>query len=143
VLSGVVLGLDGGTVRVGLAASDPTGTLASPVAVLERRIGPRLWERVRAEARARGAVRIVVGLPLQMSGDEGTAAVAARALAEEANAETGLPVEMWDERLSSAEAERALLAQGMRRRRRRTRVDAVAAAVVLQAWLDARGRGGR
>ena len=140
-MSGVVLGLDGGTVRVGLAASDPTGTLASPVAVLERRTGPRLWDRVREEARTRGAVGIVVGLPLQMSGDEGTAAIAARALAEEANAETGLPVELWDERLSSAEAERALLAQGMRRRRRRERVDAVAAAVVLQAWLDARRRG--
>jgi putative Holliday junction resolvase len=138
VLSGVVLGLDAGTVRVGLAASDPTGTLASPVTVLERRQGARLWERLREEARRRGAVGIVVGLPLRMDGVEGTAAAAARALAEEAHEQTGLPVELWDERLSSVEAERALLAAGVRRRPRRERIDAVAAAVVLQAWLDAR-----
>jgi putative Holliday junction resolvase len=138
-----MLGLDPGTVRIGLAASDPSGTLASPVAVLERRSGTRLWERVREEARLRGAVGIVVGLPLRMAGGEGTAAGAARELADEAHRETALPVELWDERLSSAEAERALLAQGMPRRRRRERVDAVAAALVLQAWLDAHRGVGR
>lgn len=138
-----VLGLDAGTVRVGLAASDPTGSLATPVAVLERTRPAQLWDRVRAEVELRSAVRIVVGLPLRLDGSEGEAAAAARALAAEARAETGLPVELWDERLSTVAAERALLAQGMRRRRRRERVDAVAAALVLQAWLDAQRAGPR
>lgn len=127
---------------MGLAASDPTRTLASPVAVLDRADGARLWERVRAEARLRAAVGVVVGLPLGMDGSEGDAAGAARALAAEAERETGLAVELQDERLSTVEAERSLLAQGMRRRRRRERVDAVAAAVVLQSWLDTRRAAG-
>lgn len=133
-----MLGLDAGTVRVGLAASDPTGTLASPVAVLARAMPARLWERVRREAAERGATTIVVGLPRNMNGGEGDAAVAARALAAEAAHETGLPVELWDERLSTVEAERHLIASGTRRRERRERIDAVAAAVVLQAFLDSR-----
>jgi len=132
-----VLGLDAGTVRVGLAATDPTGTIATPVATLERGNGRALWDRVLAEARERGATRIVVGLPLGMGGGEGPAAQAARALAAEAGSKTGLPVEMWDERLTSVAAERALLASGMRRRRRRQVADAVAAALMLQGWLDA------
>lgn len=138
-----MLGLDAGSVRVGLAASDPTGTLASPVAVLDRGTGERLWERIRDEVRLRAASCIVVGLPLRLDGTEGDAAAAARRLADEARRQTGLPVELWDERLSTVEAERSLIAQGVRRRRRRERVDAVAAAVVLQAWLDAHRGGGR
>jgi putative Holliday junction resolvase len=140
----VTLGLDAGSVRVGLAATDPTATIASPVATLPRR-DRDFWSRVCAEARARGAERVVVGLPLRLDGTEGDAAAAARVLADEASRHTGLPVEMWDERLSSVAAERALLESGMRRERRRETVDAVAAAIMLQGWLDAaRGRpGGR
>lgn len=133
-----VLCLDAGSVRVGLAASDPTGTLASPVASLRRADVDALWSRVRDEARLREARRIVVGLPLRLDGTEGSAAADARDLAAEARARTGLEVELYDERFSSVEAERALLAAGLRRSRRRERVDAVAAAVVLQAWLEAR-----
>jgi putative holliday junction resolvase len=143
-LPGVTLGLDAGSVRVGLAATDPTATIASPVATLPRR-DRELWNRVREEARARGAERVVVGLPLRLDGTEGDAAAAARALADEASRQTGLPVEMWDERLSSVAAERALLESGMRRERRRQTIDAVAAAIMLQGWLDAARRrpGGR
>ncbi|MEA2616860.1 MAG: putative pre6S rRNA nuclease [Chloroflexota bacterium] len=143
-LPGVTLGLDAGSVRVGLAATDPTATIASPVATLRRR-DRELWDRVREEARARGAERVVVGLPLRLDGTEGDAATAARALADEASRQTGLPVEMWDERLSSVAAERALLESGMRRERRRQTIDAVAAAIMLQGWLDAARRrpGGR
>ncbi|HEY0409431.1 MAG TPA: Holliday junction resolvase RuvX [Candidatus Dormibacteraeota bacterium] len=143
-LPGVTLGLDAGSVRVGLAATDPTATIASPVATLPRR-DRELWNRVREEARVRGAERVVVGLPLRLDGTEGDAAAAARALADEASRQTGLPVEMWDERLSSVAAERALLESGMRRERRRETIDAVAAAIMLQAWLDAAHRrpGGR
>ena len=138
-LPGVTLGLDAGSVRVGLAATDPTATIASPVATLRRR-DRELWDRVREEARARGAERVVVGLPLLLDGTEGDAAAAARALADEVSRQTGLPVEMWDERLSSVAAERALLESGMRRERRRQTVDAVAAAIMLQGWLDAARR---
>ncbi|MDB5066063.1 MAG: putative pre6S rRNA nuclease Yqg [Chloroflexi bacterium] len=138
-LPGVTLGLDAGSVRVGLAATDPTATIASPVATLPRR-DREFWNRVREEARVRGAERVVVGLPLRLDGTEGDAAAAARALADEASRQTGLPVEMWDERLSSVAAERALLESGMRRERRRETIDAVAAAIMLQGWLDAARR---
>jgi putative Holliday junction resolvase len=134
----VTLGLDPGTVRVGLAATDPTATIAGPVATLSCRDRPALWERVRAEARERGAERLVVGLPRRLDGSEGEAAAAARALAGEASRETGLPVEMWDEWLTTVAAERALIAGGVRRERRRRTIDAVAAAIMLQSWLDAR-----
>jgi putative Holliday junction resolvase len=122
---------------VGLAATDPTATIAGPVATLSRRDGAALWDRVREEARTRGAERVVVGLPRRLDGSEGEAAVAARALAEEASLQTGLPVEMWDEWLTTVAAERALIEGGMRRERRRETIDAVAAAIMLQGWLDA------
>jgi putative holliday junction resolvase len=134
----VALGLDAGTVRVGLAATDPTGTLASPVAVLARNRAPELWDRVRREAAERSAEVLVVGLPRELDGGEGPAAEDARRLAGDAARETGLPVEMWDERFTSAQAERELIAGGMRRGRRRATVDGVAAALMLQGWLDAR-----
>jgi putative Holliday junction resolvase len=137
-LPGVTLGLDAGSVRVGLAATDPTATIAGPVATLSRRDGAALWDRVREEARARGAERVVVGLPRRLDGSEGEAAAAARALADEASRQTGLPVEMWDEWLTTVAAERALIEGGMRRERRRETIDAVAAAIMLQGWLDAR-----
>lgn len=139
-LPGVTLGLDPGSVRVGLAATDPTATIAGPVATLPRRDGAALWARVREEARTRGAERVVVGLPRRLDGSEGDAAADARALADEASRETGLPVEMWDERFTTAAAERALIDAGMRRAKRRQTVDAVAAALMLQGWLDARRR---
>lgn len=133
-----VLGIDSGTVRVGLAAADPTGSLATPVAVLPRARARELWERVRHEARQRDAGLIVVGLPRELDGSEGPAAAEARALAAQAAAETGLQVELWDERFTSAQAERQLVGTGMRRDRRRRTVDGVAAALMLQNWLDAR-----
>jgi putative Holliday junction resolvase len=139
----VALGLDAGSVRVGLAATDPTATIAGPVATLPRRPAAALWGRVREEARQRGAGRVIVGLPRRLDGSEGDAAAAARTLADEAARETGLPVELWDERFSTVAAERALVEAGMRRHRRRSTVDAVAAAIMLQGWLDSRPRRGR
>jgi putative pre-16S rRNA nuclease len=136
----VALGLDAGSVRVGLAATDPTATIAGPVATLPRRPAAALWERVREEARRRDARRVVVGLPRRLDGSEGDAAAAARSLADEAARETGLAVELWDERFSTVAAERALVEAGVRRERRRRSVDAVAAAIMLQGWLDSRSR---
>jgi len=132
-----VLGFDVGTVRVGLAASDPSDTLASVIATLPARDPVAMWRTVAAVITERGCTRVIVGLPRQMDGDEGGAAHAARAFADEAHRRTALPVEMWDERLTTVEAERTLLAQGLRRNRRRDRIDGVAAALMLQSWLDA------
>jgi putative Holliday junction resolvase len=138
VLRGTAIGLDVGSVRVGLAATDPTGTIASPVATLQRRDAAAMWRRVCDEASSRGATRIVVGLPRLLSGAEGDSALQARAFATEASRRTGLAVELFDERLTTVQAERALIAGGMRRERRRQVIDAVAAALMLQGWLDSR-----
>ena len=132
-----VLGFDVGTVRVGLAASDPSDTLASALATLSARDPVTMWRTVDAVVAERGCTRIIVGLPRQMDVDEGGAASLARAFADEAHRRSALPVEMWDERLTTVEAERTLLAQGLRRNRRRERIDGVAAALMLQSWLDA------
>jgi putative Holliday junction resolvase len=135
-----VVGLDLGSRRIGVAVSDPTGTIASPHDVLERS-GDRDSDhagiaRLVAEL---GAARVVVGLPLSLSGAAGRAA---REVTEEAEAlakVVGVPVETFDERLTTVTAERTLSEQGLRAKQRRAVVDKVAAAVILQAWLD---RGG-
>jgi putative Holliday junction resolvase len=138
---GRVLGVDLGERRIGLALSDPLGITASPLAVLER-TGDRAADHraIVAAAVDAGAERIVVGLPLSLSGGEGPAA---RAVREEIDAigALGLPVEAHDERLTTVTAERVLAAGGVRGRARRQRVDQVAAAVILQSWLDSRRPG--
>lgn len=134
----VALGVDIGTVRHGLAASDPSGSLASPVASLPARQEEAVWRRIAEEARSRGATHLVVGLPRRLDGSEGEAAAAARRFGAAATERSGLRVEYFDERFSSVAAERALIAQGVRRQRRRESVDAHAAALLLQGWLDAR-----
>lgn len=131
------LGIDVGSVRVGLAASDPTGALASPVATVPRRDPAALWGRIRSEISGRECDRVVVGLPRRLDGSEGDAAEAARAFASECRVRTGVAVELWDERFTTVEAERSLIAQGVRRRQRRETIDAAAAAIMLQSWLDA------
>jgi putative Holliday junction resolvase len=141
--SGRLLAIDWGEVRIGLAACDDTQTLASPLATLVRRRGkrfpmPRFLELVAAEH----PVGVVVGLPLESSGAAGLAAREATALAQRVGRRTGLPVELWDERMSSARALRLVREQGGSTRGRREDVDALAAAVLLQHYLDAR-RGGR
>jgi putative Holliday junction resolvase len=138
---GRVLGVDLGERRIGLALSDPLGITASPLAVLER-TGDRAADHraIVAAARDAGAERIVVGLPRSLAGGEGPAARAVREEIE-AIAALGLPVEAHDERLTTVMAERVLSAGGVRGRARRQRVDKVAAAVILQSWLDGRRPG--
>ncbi len=136
-----MLGVDLGTRRIGLALSDPSGTLASPYSVLARS-GSRAADHraIVAVAREEEADRIVVGLPLSMSGREGPAAKAALAEVEELAAVAGddLAVETYDERLTTVTAQRSLVEAGMRRDARRRVVDKVAAAVMLQGWLERR-----
>jgi putative Holliday junction resolvase len=132
-----VLGVDLGERRIGVAVSDPTGTLASPHTVVER--SGEVAEdhrRLVAIAQELGAERIVVGLPLSLDGSIGPAARAVLDEVEQLAATTDLPVETYDERLTTVTAERTLRDRGVKGRDRRKVVDKVAAAVLLQSWLD-------
>lgn len=133
-----VLGVDVGSVRVGIAASDETRLIATPLESLQRRDRRALMSRITAIAAEREATTAVVGLPRMLDGSEGDAARAARAFGDELAADTGLAVEYWDERFTTAEAERSMIAAGIRREARRKRIDAVAAALILQGWLNSR-----
>lgn len=133
--AGRVLGLDPGTKRVGVAVSDPLGITAQPRGVLDGS-DPHLMEAIAGLAVEVGAERIVVGLPVSLNGSEGPAAIAAREFAAAVGEATGLPVELADERFTSVTAERVLVQAGLSGRRRRAVRDRVAAAVMLQAYLD-------
>jgi putative Holliday junction resolvase len=134
-----VLGIDAGERRVGVAMSDELRLLASPLAVLDRGRGlapvlDALSEMVRREH----VVRMVVGLPLNADGSRGRQARRAQDFARVATRVVGIPVQLWDERLSTREAEAIVRAQGRttRRARQRGQIDAIAAAVILQDYLD-------
>ena len=130
-----ILGLDPGERRIGVALSDPSGTIASPHSVVDRRtVDPAV--AVRELCEEHGVERIVVGLPTGLSGNEGPSAKAARTFGELVAKATGLPVEYQDERFTTVTAEAALLEGGLSRDRRREVRDKVAAAVILQTYLD-------
>jgi putative Holliday junction resolvase len=136
-----IAGIDFGRKRIGLAISDGQG--AYPVAVVERRSLERDLDAIRSWLVDREVSLIVVGLPLNMDGTEGPSARAARAFAERVGSATGLPVEMFDERLTSVEAEERLRETSGSRRsitvaRKKAARDAVAAAVILEGWLEGR-----
>ena len=132
------LGVDLGTRRIGLALSDPSRTLATPHEVLRRSGDPAADRRAIVDtARRQDANVIVVGLPLSLSGRSGPAARAALEEVEALRAVAGdIEVTVHDERLTTVTAERALTEAGLRREARRRVVDKVAAAVMLQSWLE-------
>ncbi len=131
-----LLGVDYGTVRVGLAISDAERRLASPLAVYERkgREADAVYIRTLIEAEEVGA--LVVGLPVHLDGREGQKASEARAFGAWLAEATGLPVTFWDERFSTVEAESALWQAGLTHKKRKARRDRVAAQILLQAYLD-------
>jgi putative Holliday junction resolvase len=135
-----VLGLDLGSKRIGVAVSDRSGTIATPLTVLPRS-GQVASDhaRIAALVAQEEAERVVVGLPLSLDGSLGPAARAARAETDALAAALPVPVESFDERLTTVTADRALMEGGMRAEARRRVVDKVAAAVMLQAWLDREG----
>jgi putative holliday junction resolvase len=134
---GRVLGVDVGQVRVGLAISDPDRLVATPLDTVPG--GADLAARLARRAREESCTAVVVGLPLGLHGRDTPSTTAARSVARALEQE-GLDVHLWDERLSSAEAERALLGAGRRRAQRKDARDRVAAAIILQGWLDATPR---
>lgn len=133
---GRMLGLDIGGRRIGVAISDELGLVASPVAMVLR--GPGVARELRDLVTKYGAIRLIAGLPVGMSGREGPQAAEVRAYTDAIAIDVGLPLEYWDERLSTSIAERSLIASGTRRDKRRQRIDAAAAAVILQSYLDHR-----
>lgn len=130
------MGVDVGDVRIGVAACDPSGLIASPVETVPA--GPASFQRLADLAAERNAVEVVVGLPRSMSGGEGPAARKIRTYAVALSRTLqGLPVRLVDERLSTVTAERTLRERGRRGARRRAVVDQAAAVVILQSALDA------
>jgi putative pre-16S rRNA nuclease len=131
-----VLAVDPGTKRVGLAVSDPTGTIAQALATIPAEPRPTLAARVAGIAREQEAGAIIVGLPRRLDGSFGPEAKAARDLAGEVRRAAGLPVELVDERLTTVAAERSMIEGGARREKRRASIDRVAATLLLQSHLD-------
>jgi putative Holliday junction resolvase len=137
--TGRILAVDWGEIRIGLALSDETQTLASPLETLVRRAGKRLpMPRLLELTSMHQPVGVVVGLPLSPEGTEEESAAAAREMAATIAKRTGLPLELWDERMSTARALAAIWEQGGSTRGRKPEVDALAASVLLQHYLDAR-----
>ena len=133
-----MLALDVGDRRIGLAVCDSGESVATPVATVKHTSHARDIETILAEAAERQAERIVVGMPLSLSGDMGPQARKVARFVEKLAAETDIPVEAVDERYSTAEARRLMAEAGAGRPRERGRVDAAAAAVILQSYIDSR-----
>jgi putative Holliday junction resolvase len=129
-----LLGLDIGEVRIGVAISDELGSIASPLAMIPRKADV-IAELKKLIVKYMPS-RLIVGLPVGLSGREGPQAQATREFAEELAAAVGLPIEYYDERMSSSIAEQTLISQGTRREKRKQQIDAMAAAVILQGYLD-------
>ncbi len=134
-MNGRVLAIDPGERRVGLAVSDPLGITAQGLPTFDLREGA-LAGHLEALAREYEIVRIVIGNPLSMSGRESDGSTRARALADDLRARFSVPVELWDERLSSTEANRILAGT----RAQKGAADRIAAILILQGWLDAHSR---
>ena len=132
------VGVDLGSARIGVAVSDPSGVLASPYEVVRR--GDRDHVRLREIVEEVGAEVVVVGLPLSLDGHRGQAAQTVESEVAQLRAELPVPVELYDERFTTVTAHQSLAAAGKRAKARREIVDGAAAAVLLQAWLDARER---
>jgi putative Holliday junction resolvase len=130
-----VLALDPGERRVGIAVSDPNGSIAVPVGVYLRR-GKDDGSELAAVAQREAAELIVVGLPISLDGTEGPQALLARRFGATIAAESCLPVVFWDERYSTKEATRLAIEAGGSRRKRKAGIDARAATVMLQDYLD-------
>jgi putative holliday junction resolvase len=135
-----VLGLDVGSRRIGMAVSDPLGITAQGLETLQRKNKRQDFERLGQIIRDYAVKEIVVGLPLRMSGAEGTQAGKMHEFAEELRKRFQLPVHLWDERLTSAEANRVLRETDLSIEKRGKAVDRMAAILILQGWMESRSR---
>jgi putative Holliday junction resolvase len=135
--AGRVMALDYGDRRIGVALSDPLGVTAQPLLTIERRSRSDDYGLLARLARQHVVSRVVVGLPLGMDGSRGERVRLTELFMERVRKATGLPVEPWDERLTTVQAERSLIESDLSRRRRREVIDQAAAVILLQSWLDA------
>ena len=132
-----ILALDPGTKRIGVAASDETGTLASPLEFIPAEPVCELVNRIRQIIEERRIGIVLVGIARNMDGSYGPSAEKGRAFAAQLEQSLKIPVKLWDERLTSLQANRMLLEAGIGGRKRRHKTDQTAAAVLLQSYLDA------
>jgi putative Holliday junction resolvase len=132
-----IMGIDYGRRRIGLAISDPDGILALPHGVLEVGNAGEALKRVAARCREEAVTSVVVGLPLNMDGSSGPMAEEVRRFAEGLARRCGVPVEVWDERLSTWSADQMMIEADVRPRRRKAVRDKLAAQQILQSYLDA------
>jgi putative Holliday junction resolvase len=133
-MMGRIMALDLGAVRTGVAVSDELGMLAQPWQTLPG--GAAALDAVVSAVGEVKPLRVLVGLPRNMDGTDGPAAIAARQFAVDLRARVTCPVELWDERLTTVAAQKALRASGRKARDQRGVVDQVAAQILLQSWLD-------
>ena len=135
------IAFDFGERRIGVAVSDPTRTIATPIATLQRRAGKRPpWPEIAELVRQQEADEAVIGLPLDLAGEEGAWAAEVRQFGDDLARRTGLPVHWMDERMSSVRAERSIRGMGLKKsaREQKERIDAGAAAVILEGFLALR-----
>jgi putative Holliday junction resolvase len=136
-----VLGLDVGSRTIGIAVSDPLGITAQGLDTVRRQNKRTDFERLAAVIRKYSVVAIVVGYPLRLSGAEGTQSQKMQLFAEELRKRFGLPVHLWDERLTSSQANRLMREADVSIKKRGAAVDRMAATLILQSWMEARDAG--
>jgi len=132
---GRILALDVGSVRIGVALSDPMGITAQPLLVINRRKDDP-FAQVAQLVQEHEVQRVIVGYPLQLNGEKGPATQAMDTFIERLRSTIETPIEAWDERLSTKQAERSMIDDGVRRDKRRKSIDKIAAALILQSYLD-------
>jgi len=139
-MHGRVMGIDLGQARIGVAVSDELRMAANPVTVIKAKSDQQNVAEIGRLAAEHQVKDIVVGLPLNMNGSESPGSQKARAIAKMMKTETGLPVHLYDERLSTVAVESVMIEAGVRRKKRKGAIDKVAATYILQGWLDAWNR---
>ena len=132
------MAIDYGDARTGLAVSDLSGTLAGEACTVEEWNAERLADTIVKEAQARGVGTLVLGYPRNMDGTAGPRAEKSEAMADLLRARTEIPVVLWDERRTTVDAHRILSEAGLHGKKRKARIDAVAATLILQGYLDKR-----
>jgi putative Holliday junction resolvase len=133
-----IMGLDLGTRNIGVAVSDETGTIAQGRDTIIREDDKSAIDRIMGVIDEFGVKEVVVGLPINMDGTLGERAEDSKLFARELERRTGLPVKLWDERLSTREAENIMLEADLTRKKRKKAVDRLAAQIILQGYLDSR-----
>jgi len=131
-----VLGLDHGTERIGVALSDDLGMIGQPLEFIPNHPTPGIWERLKELLQDFPYELIVIGMPRNMDGSYGPASEKVNQFIEQLKLEIDVPIKTWDERLSSAQANRVLLEANVSRKKRKGKVDKMAAAIILQSYLD-------